>query len=446
MISFRLFCPILLFSILVIPCPGQLVHVDDFGSRRVEEIRFEKNWRTKDPVLLAELEFSSEQEIGSTELENSLRKIWNLGNFAEVSHRWDSLPGRGYILYISARDAITISPILSGWTNRGSGALKLGLEDRNLLGRNIRFEGRLQLGEPMVGSLRLTIPRQLLYRNMTVSVALLEERMRLPEWSPVPGTGSTNMQLNLRTRKALLRLGNPFHEDFIYRFSPDFQLSYIQTSCWQHVLTSQESFTFASADSLLKANWLEIRFLEQVGTLTRKLHQTEGFQFLVEMAAGRVLAPPSDQAWELVTGKPLAAAYLSLDGSAEWHEILAPRWQSSLRFDLHLSNSRCPAQWNIYDGSRVTGILPGQLASPVNGHGYAGIHYTWFSHPWLTLEQNLFALYAFALPGFDANSGTRHHYALGTGLEFSVPMYPKAGLRISVFYSGSGMPWYFLEL
>jgi len=437
---------ICLFSISVASGSGQLVQIEDFGTRWVSGVIFEKNWRTRDHILLAELEFSPGEEIGRADLEKSLRKIWNLGNFAEVSYRWDTLPGGGHLLYIAARDAITLSPIISGWTSRSSGALKLGLEDRNLLGRNIRFEGRLQLGEPVIGALKLTIPRQLLYRNMALTAAILDERLRIPEWKPRSDEGATTIPLEIRSREVLVRVGNPYHKDFSYRFSPDFQLSYAQSSSFKFEPAKTGTRDYDPASILFVADWLEVRFIEQLGTLTRRLHQEEGSQLLIEAAAGVSLSETYDQSWALVTGEPLSSRYFSLSGSAESHSILAPQWQSSLRIGFHACNSRSPGHWNHYDGSQVTGLLPGKLTFPVNGNGYAGIHYTWFSHPWLTLEQNLFALYAFGLQEFSSQASATRHYAVGTGFEITSPMYPKAGLRVSLFYSGRGNPWYFFEL
>jgi len=165
------------FILILSSVPGfltaQLVPVSDFDPVRVDTILIERNWRTRDQIILSELEFSAGEVVTSEKLTISLKKIWNLQNFVSVNARLDTLPDGRSALILTARDALTIQPIVGGGTNvHNAGTIKLGLADHNFLGKNIKLEMRGQLAypEPFAGEVKLTIPRQLLWKNMSVGL------------------------------------------------------------------------------------------------------------------------------------------------------------------------------------------------------------------------------------------------------------------------------------
>src|SRR3989339_1933926 len=69
----------LLLGVLLIPVAGltQLVKVASFAPRRADTVIVERNWRTREKIILAELEFHQGDTVNPENLEKSLKKIWN---------------------------------------------------------------------------------------------------------------------------------------------------------------------------------------------------------------------------------------------------------------------------------------------------------------------------------------------------------------------------------
>jgi len=71
---------------------------------------------------------------------------------------------------VTARDALTIVPILSFNGNKQDWSLSAGVTDNNFLGKNIRFSANGTIGtNTKKVNVGVTIPRQLMYKNMSVS-------------------------------------------------------------------------------------------------------------------------------------------------------------------------------------------------------------------------------------------------------------------------------------
>ncbi|MCK5102930.1 MAG: hypothetical protein KAR17_08945, partial [Cyclobacteriaceae bacterium] len=106
---------------------------------RVDSIRIKKNWRTKDSIIRDELKFEAGDSISHGVLDTMVIRLWNIGNFAKVGYDLDTLTNGNYLLEITAKDALTIVPILSFNGNRQDWSLSMGMSDKNFLGRNINF-------------------------------------------------------------------------------------------------------------------------------------------------------------------------------------------------------------------------------------------------------------------------------------------------------------------
>ncbi|MCF6359020.1 MAG: hypothetical protein L3J54_14570 [Draconibacterium sp.] len=74
------------------------------------------------------------------------------------------------MLKINEKDAFTLLPILSFNGNRNDYKLTLGIKDNNFLGQNITLNLKGNLGTSRKNyNIGINIPRQLLYKNMTLS-------------------------------------------------------------------------------------------------------------------------------------------------------------------------------------------------------------------------------------------------------------------------------------
>lgn len=391
---------------------AQLVRVEDFAPRRVDTVILERNWRTRDKIILSELDFTAGDTVSRESLEISLKKIWNLQNFATVGYRWDSLPDGRSALILIARDGLTIVPIFAGNLQKSDFTVKAGLADRNFLGRNIRLEIRGQYGEsePAFAEIKLAIPRQLLWKNLTIGTGIRREDV-----------------LGVLSDQAFITFGNPFNQDYHYTFSPDLELGFNR-------FRNSYPFGLEPADSQRFEHSLwYFRISESIGTVTYRRHQEEGYKITGMIGAGFGLDAETENHTEA-----------SL--SAEYHKLLSPKLQFSIRWQGSYSSSTYKYLWVRYGQANIRGIEYGDLTGPLMQLASTGLYYTWLNWDYLAIEQSAFVQYASVMTGPDDRPGIRQHYAIGTGFQFTIPMYPAASLLITFSFNPNRNNWFYLEL
>ena len=416
-------CLILLVSIIsnVNLVLAQLVKVEDFAPRRADTIILERNWRTRNRIILSELEFAVGDTVNPENLGLSLKKIWNLQNFVTVGYRWDSLPGGRSALILVARDAFTIYPVFGGRISTIYDAtVKLGIADHNFLGRNIRLEmrGQISFAEPFFGEMKVTIPRQLLWKNMSLGA----------------GVHSEMIDFDVYSNQVFATIGNPFHEDYRNTLSPDFETGLIRhknippsshelienPNYWHDWLPYNRSFWY-------------FRVTESVGTVTHRRHQEEGYNITGMIGGGIGLN---------------AGTRSFVEGSilAEYHKLIRPRLQLSARWEGHYFSTEYKSLWTRYGPENIRGIEYGQLTGPLMQLASTGLYYTWLNWDYLAVEQSVFVQYASVMTSWGDLSGIKRHYAIGTGFHFTIPMYPAASLLITFSYNPNRYNWFYLEL
>ncbi len=405
---------IFLATFFVSPVFPQLVKVDAFAPRHADTIILERNWRTRDKIILAELEFEAGESVTPQSLELSLKKIWNLQNFASVDYRWDSLPDGRSALRLITRDALTIVPIVGGNFQKHDLRIAAGLADRNFLGRNIRLEvrGQYSSDEPAYGEVRLNIPRQLLWKNMSIGANVRREQLD-----------------SVICDQAFFTIVNPLHQDYHYTFSPDIETGYTRLN---------RKYIFGLYDPYNLPVDFDHRFwffrvTESVGTITHRRHQMEGFKIAGMIGAGLALNAGTK-------------SYFEASLNAEYHRLLSPKLQLSLKWQGCFDNSDYPFLWRRYGPSQVRGIEYGDLTGRLMQLASAGLYYTWLNRDYLAVEQSIFAQYGSAIKTIWDPATAKSSYAIGTGFQFTIPMYPAASLLISFSYNPTGKNWFYVEL
>jgi hypothetical protein len=410
------------FAILLgssIPAFTQLVKVEPFLPRRADTILIERNWRTRSQIILAELEFEKGDTVNPVNLGLSLKKIWNLQNFASVLYRWDTLPGGRHALVLVARDALTVRPILAGrYGDPNDWALKLGLADRNFLGRNINLElrGQLSPSETVSGEVKFTLPRQMLWKNMEAGLFCTQwiDEHRFEGY-----------------RQLLVQLVNPWHQDYRNTFSPD-----IETGLLTNYSIPISSYRLAKQQSGYlhpTRNFWVVRVSETIGTITHRRHQEEGFS--AGVAAGAAIGLNQESSGFFEGGMNVA-----------FHKLMGPDLQFSAVWAANLSNSAYNSLWPRLGPADIRGVEYGELWGRFTQVAKAGLFYTWLNRDFIALEQSLFVQYASARKTLGDGATTDRHFAIGTGFEFTVPMFPATGIRIAFSYTTNPGNWFYLEL
>ena len=278
---------------------------------KIDSVVIKKNWRTRDKIIMRELQFEPGETIDKTCLENSINQIWNIGNFAFVDYTLDSISPESYLMNIQAKDAFTLLPNLSFSGTRNDYNLGVGIADNNFLGRNITLNLNRNIGTYGKNyNIGVDIPRQLLYKNMTLSFQALN------------GTGnnfrySGDKQISVvayQKKQFLGSIGNPWHTDYHYTFSPNFSWNFFQHKTDTSLIVTDVQFV-----EDYKVSYLVFGLNESIGMINRKRHQKDGYSISVGYSVGIGLDKNSP-------------FYHSAGLSAVYYKLLNPKVELSAQF------------------------------------------------------------------------------------------------------------------
>ena len=121
MVMYRFFITILFFYSLNLFAIDNNNPISDGIKIRIDSIKVVKNWRTKDAIILSELDFKEGDQVSIGVIDSSMIKVYNIGNFARVEYDIDTLENGKNLITITAKDALTIVPILSFSGSREGG-------------------------------------------------------------------------------------------------------------------------------------------------------------------------------------------------------------------------------------------------------------------------------------------------------------------------------------
>ena len=398
---------------------------DPIQKIRIDSIQIRNNWRTKESIIRAELGFRVGDSIHPSALDTMVIRIWNIGNFAKVGYELDTLDNGNYFLKVMAKDAFTVVPVLSFSGNRQDWSLGLGMSDDNFLGRNINFSINGTIGTNDKNfSARVTIPRQLLYKNMAISGGILYGQgkdMRYENGERVSGVAYTKMQVSGG-------ISNPWNEDFHYRFSPDFSWSLFQ----HHADSSLFEQEVAVADNY-KVNYLSLSVGESIGYIKRKRHQKDGFRASLGVGAGIGLDKHSP-------------FYYSIASGINYYKLFNKVVQFSSEFSTGYTSSTTPSLLFYKGAGDVKGILTGEISGQAYYATYLGFAFTYINRDWFAMEQSVYVNWGNGADIYFDLYNTKPHYGVGTGFFFNIPMIPWLSMRMYFTYSGKSSNWFRLEI
>jgi outer membrane protein assembly factor BamA len=352
-------------------------------------------------------------------------RIWNIGNFAKVGYELDTLPYNKSLLTIMAQDALTVVPILSFSGNRKDWSLSIGATDNNFLGRNIR----LQIGGTLGTNLKdfrlgVNIPRQLLYKNMSVSGGITY------------GYG-TNYKFENRKKASVVAysmeqisggISNPWDEDFKYRFSPNFGWSLFRHKTDTSLVDGEIDFP-----DQYTVKYLALSVGESIGYIQRKRHQRNGFQMSLGLGTGLGLDNESP-------------FYYTIGYGINYYKLFNPWLQLSIEYNTGYTSSNIPSLHFYKGANAVKGILTGEIAGKAYYDAYVGWHLTYINRDWFALEQSFYLNWGNGNDVYMDLYKTDPLYGLGTGFYVNIPMIPWLGMRVYFTYTGKNSNWFRLEL
>jgi outer membrane protein assembly factor BamA len=391
----------------------------------IDSVMIRKNWRTRDKIILRELQFNVGEKVSQETIDKTISQIWNIGNFAQINYSIDSISPDRYMLNIMAKDAFNLVPYVTIGGNKDDKNLSMGFSDNNFLGRNIDLNLRGNIGTyKSTYSASVTIPRQLLYKNMSLS------------FSAASGSGNSyryqnNEQISAvayRSKQFSANIGNPWHTDYEYTFSPNFGLR-----IFQHKTDSTLINTNVPLVNDYKVDYLVLSLGESVGLVNRNRHQKDGYAISGGYGLGLGLN----------TNSPV---YHSFGFGASYYKTLNKVVEMSATYSTAYTRSTTPSLIHYMSSGDVKGIKNGQES----GQGHYNVKlkgsFTYLYYNWFALEHSVYTHFGMADDKYFRNYQRKPRTSFGTEIRIWTPMIPWLAASVHFTYVKGNDNWFHLDI
>jgi outer membrane protein assembly factor BamA len=362
--------------------------------------------------------------VRTDQLETAVSKIWNIGNFAKVNYRIDTLKDDRLLLNVTAQDALTLMPILSFSGNKKEYLLTMGINDNNFLGRNINLALAGSIGtNAHYANMNVGIPRQLLYRNMTLSGGFMFGEVQKYKYKDeVKTSGVAYMQ-----KQVSFSVGNPYHTDYHYTFSPDLSISW-----FSHKTDTSLMDQGIPMEANYKASYLSISTGESIGMMNRIRHQKYGYLLSAGFGVGIGLNDASP-------------GYIGIGLSGSYAKLLNKVVELAAGFSTGYTTAKLPSLINYLGPEHVKGILSGERYGKSIYSTNAEASFTYLNRDWFAIEQSFFANLGNATDVYINLFKTTPLFSVGSRIRFMIPTIPWLGINFYYAFRGNGKHWYSLD-
>ena len=404
-------------------------------SIRIDRIEISRNWMTWDRIIKNELLFEEGDYVRYGEIDTSMNKVWNIGNFADVSYTIDETAD-GNVMKIEALDALQIYPVLTvDHSSENDYNYRIGVGDENFLGSN--SELKIVWDKKPTGAtwdFRFKMPRQLMYMNMTAEIGTkvgLDTRVFYDRIiTEVDGKKEAEYQTRMiapyHKMDIYAVLGNPWHLDYEYRFSPNLSLRYMQDE-YDSTLLTQEELEMGVHVENETYSFFNITVSESIGTVDRQRHRKNGYT-----AVG---------SYDYFIGLQGTRSHHAFNLSGEYHRTLSPLVQISTWLRTGYTNAG--DQYRFIKGSSdVLGLRWGEIYGKAYYSAYAGTHFTWLNTKWVSLENAYFLNWGNGADTYATIFTEKQKFSVGTFLEIRVPVVSWIAFRFTFMYAGPGSEWF----
>lgn len=392
---------------------------------KIDSIQIKKNWRTRDKIILRELQFTTGETINQKSINNSIEQIWNIGNFAQVDYALDSISANGYLMNITAKDQFNLVPYITVSGNNDDKNLSMGFTDRNFLGRNIDLDLEGNIGTYKSNySAEIRLPRQLLYKNMTLSFKISS------------GSGNNFRYQNdeqisaiaYHTKQFSGSIGNPWHTDYKYTFSPNFSWNLFQHKTDTSLITTNVPFA-----EDFKINYLALSVGESVGLINRTRHQHDGYSISGGYGIGIGLDKSS----------PI---YHSFGFGAAYYKTLNRIVELSANFSSGYTTTTIPSLIHYLSSGNIKGIINGQESGQGHYNGKITSSFTYLYYNWFALEQSIYSHFGMADDRYFDIYKRTPRISFGTRIKIWTPMIPWLSASIHFTYLKGNNNWFQLDI
>ena len=392
---------------------------------KIDSIQIKKNWRTRHKIILRELQFNAGETIDRQCLDNSISQIWNIGNFAQVDYSLDSISPDGYLLNITAKDQFNFVPIFGYSGNKEDRNISLGINDNNFLGRNIDLD--------IVGNIgtfkndykaEIRLPRQLLYKNMTLSFQVSSGSANNYRYE----NGEKASVIAYRTKQFSGGIGNPFHTDFKYTFSPNLSWNLFQHRTDTSLVDTDVPFT-----GEYEMNYLSLSVGESMGLINRIRHQHNGYL----ISGGYGIGIGIDR------NSPV---YHSFGFGASVYKTLNRVVELSAAFSTGYTTTTAPSLIFYLNSGNIKGLINGQESGQGQYHAKITGSFTYLYTNWFALEHSVYTHFGKAGDHYFEMFTQIPRISVSTGLKIWTPMIPWLAASVHFTYMKGNNNWFHLQI
>ncbi|MBK6283395.1 MAG: hypothetical protein IPF54_12745 [Draconibacterium sp.] len=394
-------------------------------SWKIDSVQIKKNWRTRDKIIMRELQFEPGETIDKSCIETSINQIWNIGNFALVDYSLDSISPESYLMNIQAKDAFTLLPIISFSGARNDYNLGLGISDNNFLGRNITLNLSGNIGTYSKNyNLGVEIPRQLLYKNMTLAFQALNgsgNNFRYSDDNKVSVVA-------YHTKQFSGSIGNPWHTDYYYTVSPNLNWNIFQHKTDKSLIDTDVPF----ADDY-EVKYLALSLGESTGMINRKRHQRDGYSVSAGYGVGIGLDKNSP-------------FYQSFGLNAIYYKLFNPVMEFSAGYSTGYTTSTKPSLITYLGSGNIKGLTTGKESGQGYFSGFVKGSFTYLNRDWFALEQTIYLNFGKANDKYFDIYKSIPRISAGTGFKIWTPMIPWLAASVHFVWLKGGDNWFYLDI
>ena len=392
---------------------------------KIDSVAISRNWRTRDKIIMRELQFQPGETVDRNCLETSMNQVWNIGNFALVDYSLDSISPESYLLNITAKDAFTLLPNLSFRGTRNDYNLVLGVVDNNFLGRNIMLNIQGNIGTYSKNySFGINIPRQLLYKNMTLS------------FSAMNGTGNNYRYTNdeqisviaYHVKQFSAGIGNPWQDDYHFVFSPNFGITYFEHKTDTSLIETDVPFP-----QEYDVRYLAMGLNESIGMINHRRNQKDGY--LVSAGYGVGLGIDNESPF-----------YQSFSLSGVYYELINKVVELSASFTTGYTTANLSSMITYLGPGHIKGLLTGKESGQGFYSGKLQAEFTYITRNWFALEHSVYLNFGKADDRYFNIYKKVPPVSIGTGFRIWTPMVPWLGASIHFVWLKGSSNWFYLDI
>ncbi|MCG8524727.1 MAG: hypothetical protein MI744_21175, partial [Pseudomonadales bacterium] len=301
----------------------------------------------------------------------------------------------------------------------------MGFSDDNVLGRNIELDLQGNIGTYKSNySAQISLPRQLLYKNMTLSFQLSS------------GTGNNYRYNNdekisavaYRTKQFSGSIGNPWHTDYEYTFSPNFSWN-----LFQHKTDTSLIDTDVPIVEDYNVKYLALSVGESVGLINRHRHQKDGYLLSAGYGIGIGLDKDSP-------------TYHSFGFGASYFKTFNDVVEFASSFSTGYTTTTTASLIHYLSSGHIKGLINGQESGQGYYNGRVTGSFTYLYTNWFALEHSIYTHFGKADDQYFNIYKHVPRASVGTGIKVWTPMVPWLSVNVHFTYLKGNSNWLHLDI